>query len=132
MPLERGEQLGLALLEALDAELEAVAVALAEAVVVELPHEGCEIGVLERVRQLLLFHLVGVPHRERPPVGGPRHDVVRGRVGDQVPRFPENSTTVDVSRSADARAMGDKKNAEWNKGARRGERAARRKRSVAA
>ena len=42
---ERGEQLGPALLEPLHAELEPVAVALAEAVVVELPHEGREMSI---------------------------------------------------------------------------------------
>ena len=74
--LEGHQKLGFAPLETLHAKLETIRVALAEAVVVELSHEGRKVAVLERVGKLLSLHEVGVPHRERASVGGPRDDVV--------------------------------------------------------
>mmetsp|Transcript_1022 Transcript_1022/g.4568 ORF Transcript_1022/g.4568 Transcript_1022/m.4568 type:complete len:210 (+) Transcript_1022:2526-3155(+) len=88
VPAQIGEQLGLTLLEALDAELEPVAVALAEAVVVELAYEGGKVGVLERPRQLRRLQQVGLPDGERAALRGPGDDVVAAGIADEVPRFP--------------------------------------------
>ena len=88
VPAQRGEQLGFTLLEPLHAELEPVAVALAEAVVVELPDERREVAVLERGGQLRGLEQVGLPHGERAALRGPGDDVVAAGVADEVPRFP--------------------------------------------
>ena len=88
MPAQIGEQLGLTLLEALDTELKPVAVALAEAVVVELAYEGGKVGVLERPRQLRRLQQVGLPDGERAALRGPGDDVVAAGIADEVPRFP--------------------------------------------
>mmetsp|Transcript_1593 Transcript_1593/g.6577 ORF Transcript_1593/g.6577 Transcript_1593/m.6577 type:complete len:428 (+) Transcript_1593:266-1549(+) len=88
VPAQRGEQLGFTLLEPLHAELEPVAVALAEAVVVELPDKRREIAVLERGGQLRGLEQVGLPHGERAALRGPGDDVVAAGVADEVPRFP--------------------------------------------
>jgi hypothetical protein len=88
VPAQIGEQLGLTLLEALDAELKPVAVALAEAVVVELAYEGGKVGVLERPRQLRRLQQVGLPDGERAALRGPGDDVVAAGIADEVPRFP--------------------------------------------
>ena len=88
MPAQIGEQLGLTLLEALDTELKPVAVALAEAVVVELAYEGGKVGVLERPRQLRRLQQVGLPDGERAALRGPGGDVVAAGIADEVPRFP--------------------------------------------
>jgi hypothetical protein len=50
--LQRGEQFRFPQLEPLHPELEPVAVALPEPVVVQLPHETGEVAVLKRVRKL--------------------------------------------------------------------------------
>ena len=88
VPAQIGEQLGLTLLEALDTELKPVAVALAEAVVVELAYEGGKVGVLERPRQLRRLQQVGLPDGERAALRGPGDDVVAAGIADEVPRFP--------------------------------------------